>query len=71
MVRKPDICLSCADCNTVPHLHLHRTCTALQASVFALYDEAKTLQYVGFSRALRDSLRTVFSRRPEKAHFYK
>lgn len=42
-----------------------------QATVFALYDEARCLQYVGFSRGLRDSLRTLFSRRPDKAHAFK
>jgi hypothetical protein len=42
-----------------------------QATVFALYDEARCLQYVGFSRGLRDSLRTLFSRRPDKAHSFK
>lgn len=40
----------------------------LQATVFAVYDEAKDLQYIGFSRDLKNSLRTVFSRRPEKTH---
>lgn len=39
--------------------------------MFAVYDEAKILQYVGFSKGLRDSLRTLFSRRPEKAHSYR
>ncbi|KAL6778629.1 hypothetical protein ACKKBF_B15510 [Auxenochlorella protothecoides x Auxenochlorella symbiontica] len=38
------------------------------ATVFAVYDEAKDLQYIGFSRDLKNSLRTVFSRRPEKTH---
>jgi hypothetical protein len=42
-----------------------------EATVFALYDEARCLQYVGFSRGLRDSLRTLFSRRPDKAHSFK
>ena len=42
-----------------------------QASVFALFDEAKKLQFVGFSKDLRNSLRTVFSRRPDRAFFYK
>ena len=42
-----------------------------EAAVFAIYNEAKQLQYVGFSRDLYNSLRTVFSRRPEKAYFYK
>lgn len=42
-----------------------------QATVFALYDEARMLQYVGFSKGLRDTLRTLFSRRPDKAHYFK
>jgi len=41
------------------------------ASVFAIFDEGKKLQFVGFSKDLRNSLRTVFSRRPDKAFFYK
>ncbi len=41
------------------------------ASVFAIFDEAKKLQFVGFSKDLRNSLRTVFSRRPDRAFFYK
>ena len=39
--------------------------------MFAIYDEAKKLQYIGFSKDLYNSLRTVFSRRPDKAFFYK
>jgi hypothetical protein len=39
--------------------------------VFAIYNESKQLQYVGFSKDLFNSLRTVFSRRPDKAFFYK
>lgn len=42
-----------------------------QAYVFALFDEHQKLQYVGFSRDLKNSLRTLFSRRPEKAHYFK
>jgi hypothetical protein len=42
-----------------------------QASVFAIFDEGKKLQFVGFSKDLRNSLRTVFGRRPDKAFFYK
>lgn len=42
-----------------------------QASVFAIFDANKKLQFVGFSKDLRNSLRTVFSRRPDKTHFYK
>ena len=42
-----------------------------KASVFAIFDEHKKLQYIGFSKGLEDSLRTVFTRRPDKAHFYK
>jgi hypothetical protein len=42
-----------------------------EAVVFAIYDQSKTLQYVGFSKDLRSTLRTVFGRRPDKSHFYK
>jgi len=42
-----------------------------QATVFAVYDQAKTLQYIGFSKNLRASLLTVFSRRPDKSHLYR
>lgn len=42
-----------------------------QATVFAVYDESKLLLYVGFSKDLRASLRTLFSRRPDKAYFFK
>jgi hypothetical protein len=41
------------------------------ASVVAVYDQAKILQYVGFSKDLRQTLRTVFGRRPDRAHFFK
>ena len=42
-----------------------------EATVFAIYDQAKTLQYIGFSKNLRGSLLTVFSRRPDKCHLYR
>ena len=42
-----------------------------QASVFAVFDEKKKLQFIGFSKDVRNSLRTVFSRRPDRAYFYK
>jgi len=42
-----------------------------QASVFAVFDDKKKLQFVGFSKDVRNSLRTVFSRRPDRAFFYK
>lgn len=42
-----------------------------QGTVFAVFDDAKKLQYVGFSKDLRNTLRTVFGRRPDKAFFYK
>jgi hypothetical protein len=41
------------------------------AAVFAVYDSSQKLQYIGFSRELRASLRTVLGRRPDKAFFYK
>ena len=42
-----------------------------EASIFAVYNDKKQLQYVGLSKDLRNSLRTVFSRRPDKTHFCK
>ncbi|KAF8065577.1 hypothetical protein HT031_003178 [Scenedesmus sp. PABB004] len=42
-----------------------------QAWVFAVYDEAQKLQFIGFSKDLTTSLRTVLGRRPDKAWFYK
>lgn len=42
-----------------------------QAWVVALYDEAKILQYIGFSKDLRGTLRTLFARRPDRAHSYR
>ncbi|KAK9840654.1 hypothetical protein WJX81_007501 [Elliptochloris bilobata] len=42
-----------------------------QASVFAVFDDKKKLQFVGFSKDVRNSLRTVFSRRPDRAFFFK
>jgi hypothetical protein len=41
------------------------------AWVVAIYDEQQKLQYVGFSQNLRNTLRTVVARRPEKSFFYK
>ncbi len=42
-----------------------------QAWVLAVYDSNQKLQYVGFSRDLRNTLRTLLGRRPDKAHYYK
>ena len=42
-----------------------------QAAVFAVYEQGRSLQYIGFSKDLRNSLRTLFGRRPDKAHFYR
>lgn len=42
-----------------------------EAAVFAVYNDRKQLQYVGFSKDLYNSLRTMLSRRPDKAFFYK
>jgi hypothetical protein len=42
-----------------------------QAAVFAVYDEQQKLQYIGFSKELRSSLRTVLGRRPDKAFYFK
>lgn len=42
-----------------------------EAAVFAVYNDRKQLQYVGFSKDLYNSLRTLLGRRPDKAFFYK
>lgn len=42
-----------------------------KAFVFAIYDEQQRLQYVGFSKDIRNSIRTLFTRRPEKAWYYR
>lgn len=42
-----------------------------EAAVFAVYNDRKQLQYVGFSKDLYNSLRTMLGRRPDKAYFYK
>ncbi|KIY92534.1 hypothetical protein MNEG_15429 [Monoraphidium neglectum] len=42
-----------------------------QAHVFAIIDVNQKLQYIGFSKGLRTTLRTLLGRRPDKAHFFK
>lgn len=42
-----------------------------EATVFAIFDGNKKLQFVGFSKDLRNSLRTLMGRRPDKTHFFK
>lgn len=41
------------------------------AAVFGVFDDNKKLQYIGFSKGMEQSLRTVFTRRPDKAYFWK
>ncbi|KAG0631205.1 hypothetical protein M758_1G235300 [Ceratodon purpureus] len=41
------------------------------ASVFAICDSNKKVQYVGFSKDVRNSLRLLMGRRPDLCHFYK
>lgn len=41
------------------------------AAVFAIFDNNRKLQYIGFSKGMEQSLRTVFTRRPDKAYFWK
>ncbi|QDZ19590.1 hypothetical protein HOP50_03g21080 [Chloropicon primus] len=43
----------------------------VQASVFAVFDQAKQLQFVGFSKHLRNSLRTILGRQSDLAYYYK
>ncbi|KAJ7522013.1 hypothetical protein O6H91_19G078700 [Diphasiastrum complanatum] len=42
-----------------------------EATVFAVYDNNMKVQYIGFSKDARNSLRTLMGRRPELCHFYK
>lgn len=42
-----------------------------QASAFVLYDAQHKAQYLGFSKDLRNTLRTLLCRRPELAYHYK
>eukprot|EP01023_Acetabularia_acetabulum_P041681 TRINITY_DN4075_c0_g1_i2.p1 TRINITY_DN4075_c0_g1~~TRINITY_DN4075_c0_g1_i2.p1 ORF type:complete len:383 (-),score=63.79 TRINITY_DN4075_c0_g1_i2:1778-2926(-) len=42
-----------------------------QAAIFAVFDKEKKLQFIGFSKDVAESLRKVFTRRPDKAYFYK
>ena len=42
-----------------------------KAYVFAIYDQNQKLQYIGFSKDIQGSLRSLFSRRPDKAYYYK
>lgn len=44
---------------------------AFKAFVFAVLDAQLKVQYTGFSTDLRNSLRTLLGRRPDKAHFFK
>eukprot|EP00475_Leptophrys_vorax_P022640 TRINITY_DN30857_c0_g1_i1.p1 TRINITY_DN30857_c0_g1~~TRINITY_DN30857_c0_g1_i1.p1 ORF type:complete len:420 (-),score=26.91 TRINITY_DN30857_c0_g1_i1:217-1476(-) len=41
------------------------------ASVFAVLDKNKKVQYIGFSKDVRNSLRTLMGRRPELCFYYK
>ena len=41
------------------------------AHVFAVLDDKRRVQYIGYSAGLRTTLRTLLGRRPDKAHFYK
>lgn len=42
-----------------------------QATVFAVHDANKKVVYIGFSKDVRNSLRTLLGRRPELCYFYK
>jgi hypothetical protein len=42
-----------------------------EACVLAIFDDNQKLQYVGFSKDLRNTLRTLLSRRPDKAYYFK
>ncbi|KAL3690234.1 hypothetical protein R1sor_016543 [Riccia sorocarpa] len=42
-----------------------------KATVFAIYDENKKIQFIGFSKDVRNSLRTLMGRRPTLCYYYK
>lgn len=41
------------------------------ASVFSIFDRNKKIQYIGFSKDLKNSLRTLMGRRPELCYYYR
>jgi len=41
------------------------------ATVFAVFNEDKEIQYVGFSKDIRNTLRTVLGRQPDLCHYFK
>jgi len=43
----------------------------VQSSVFAIFDQAKQLQFIGFSKNLRNSLRTVLGRQSGLCYYYR
>eukprot|EP00904_Undaria_pinnatifida_P007530 jgi/Undpi1/3907/HiC_scaffold_16.g07275.m1 len=45
--------------------------TGVKASVYAVYDESKTIQYIGVSRGIQQSLRLHLARRPTQTYFFK
>ncbi|CAM6088785.1 unnamed protein product [Calypogeia fissa] len=42
-----------------------------KASVFAIFDKNKKIHYIGFSKDVRNSLRTLMGRRPEMCYYFK
>ena len=52
-------------------LILPRHAPGAAASVFAVMDKDKKLQYVGFSKDIRNSLRTMIARRPDTCFYFK
>ncbi|CAM9846803.1 unnamed protein product [Ectocarpus sp. 12 AP-2014] len=43
----------------------------VKASVYAVYDESKTLRYIGVSRGIQQSLRLSLARRPKDTYYFK
>ena len=43
----------------------------VESSVFAVFDQAKQLQFVGFSKHLKNSLRTMLGRQGDLVYYYK
>eukprot|EP00752_Nemacystus_decipiens_P012228 g10840.t1 len=43
----------------------------VKASVYAVYDESKTMRYIGVSRGIQQTLRLNLTRRPKETYYFK
>ncbi|CAM9377011.1 unnamed protein product [Pylaiella littoralis] len=65
-----------ADLEFIPFLDKDGKLTKLdskgvKASVFAVYDESKTMRYIGVSRGIQQSLQLILARKPTETYFFK